>query len=86
MSLGGPPIIPIVPPNETYNRPGEYRYPRESLGGETAIDENESNGYKPTPVDTHYAAQLRPSRLSGKALNLMVTVVAGTGVSNDHPD
>ncbi|WRT63908.1 uncharacterized protein IL334_000834 [Kwoniella shivajii] len=30
-------------------------------------------------VDTHYAAQLKPSRVSGKWLTYMVTFVAGTG-------
>ena len=30
-------------------------------------------------VNTHYAAQLQPSKLRGKALTAMVTFVAGTG-------
>jgi hypothetical protein len=32
-------------------------------------------------VDTHYAAQLRPSKLHGKWLSIMVNCLAGVGVS-----
>ncbi|WWC58333.1 uncharacterized protein I303_100873 [Kwoniella dejecticola CBS 10117] len=45
------------------------RFGSEDSGGETLVAD----------VDTHYAAQLRPSRLSGKWLTYMVTFVAGTG-------
>ena len=37
-------------------------------------------GSDPT-VDTHYAAQLRPSKLHGKSLAFMVNCLAGVGVS-----
>lgn len=36
---------------------------------------------EPYKVDTHYAAQLRPSRLHGKQLSFMVNCLAGVGVS-----
>ncbi|WWC66761.1 uncharacterized protein I206_100666 [Kwoniella pini CBS 10737] len=45
------------------------RFGSEDTGGETLVAD----------VDTHYAAQLKPSRLSGKSLTYMVTFVAGTG-------
>ena len=63
-TMGGPPLIPIVPPNETYNRPGEYTHGRKS---------------NLPQVDMERAARLRPSRLRGRALTAMVTFVAGTG-------
>lgn len=38
-------------------------------------------GNEQATVDTHYAAQLRPSKLHGAKLSFMVNVVAGVGVS-----
>lgn len=37
-------------------------------------------GFETPPIDLEEAAQLRPTKLRGKALNFMVTFVAGTGV------
>ncbi|WWD16344.1 hypothetical protein CI109_100770 [Kwoniella shandongensis] len=36
-------------------------------------------GFRLSELDTHYAAQLKPSRVSGKWLVWMITFVAGTG-------
>jgi hypothetical protein len=86
MSQAGMSATPIVPPNEKYGGPGEYNGSgdrhRGSVGEETAFDEAQGDVFKGQQrVDTHYASQLQPSKLRGRALNMMVTVVAGTGVS-----
>lgn len=52
-------------------------------GGAIRRDSNNSTvvGNDLATVDTHYAAQLRPSKLHGAKLSIMVNVVAGVGVS-----
>lgn len=52
-----------------------------SLGGETAIDENANEFHNKVMIDTQRASEIKPSKLSGRKLNWMVTFVAGTGVS-----
>jgi len=51
---------------------------RDSLGGETAVV-NGPGKEALHEVDMERAASMKPSRLHGKALSIMVTVVAGTG-------
>ena len=46
----------------------------------TVVAANNKEGSNPN-VDTHYAAQLRPSKLHGKWLSVMVNGLAGVGVS-----
>lgn len=47
----------------------------------TVVAANTKEGSNPN-VDTHYAAQLRPSKLHGKWLSVMVNCLAGVGVSS----
>ena len=56
------------------------RYDRGSLSGETAIGDAHQEFGNKVMVDTARASEIRPSKLSGRKLNWMVTFVAGTGV------
>lgn len=51
-----------------------------SYGGDTMIEQDEVFAQGDHKVDMERAAQLNPTRLRGKALGVMITVVAGTGV------
>lgn len=75
------------PHTEMVERPAEHgRDTRDShsIGGETAIEPGQGQ-FHPPKVDTTRAAEIRPSKLHGKALRLMVTFVAGTGVRVSLP-
>lgn len=73
-------------------KPGQYHQEHEdgqpravaprdgSLSGETAIEDN-SDFNRKVMVEAQRAKDIKPSRLSGRKLNWMVTFVAGTGVS-----
>ena len=73
-------------------KPGQYHQEHEdaqlravaprdgSLSGETAIEDNNDFNRK-VMVEAQRAKDIKPSRLSGRKLNWMVTFVAGTGVS-----
>jgi hypothetical protein len=56
------------------------RFNRGSLSGETAIDDTHHDFGNKVMVDTARASEIQPSKLRGRALNWMVTFVAGTGV------